>query len=75
VRREPVDALAGKLDRALDHFAALGAQNARDGLERGGLAGAVAAEQRRDPGFRGLDRDSLQHQDHAVIDDLDVVET
>ena len=38
------------------------------------LAGAVGAEQRDDPALRHLERHALQHQDHVVVDDLDVVD-
>src|SRR5262249_59367079 len=65
---------AVELDRALGDLAALGAQQARDRLERGGLAGAVGAEQRRDPALADVERHALEDEDHAVVDDLDVVE-
>jgi hypothetical protein len=40
-----VDALAEELDAALGDIAALGAQQVGNRLQRGGLAGAVGAEQ------------------------------
>jgi len=48
VRRQVVDALAAQLDGALGDGAALGGQQARDGLQRRRLAGPVGAEERRD---------------------------
>src|SRR5581483_904750 len=42
-------------------------------LQRGGLAGAVRAEQRDDLPLLHLERDALQHEDHVVVDDLDVL--
>ena len=38
---QPIDALVLEGDAALGDLTALGAQHARDGLQRGGLAGAV----------------------------------
>ena len=61
-------------DRALGHLAALGMQQVRDRLERGGLAGAVGAEQRHDAAARHLERDALEHQNDVIVDDLDVVD-
>src|SRR5207237_10373456 len=74
IRRQMVDALAGQLDRALGDGAALRGQQAGDRLERRRLAGAVGAEQRRDPAFADIDRHALEDEDHTVVDDLDVVE-
>jgi len=73
VGREPVDAMAAEVDRALRHLAALGLEQVRDRLERRALAGAVGAEQRDDRALGHLERDALQHQDHVVVDHLDVV--
>ena len=74
VRPQPVDPLAGKIDVPLGHFAALRAEHARHRLERRGLAGAIGAEERRDPAFAHLERHPLEHEDDAVVDDLDVVQ-
>jgi hypothetical protein len=74
VRRQPVDALARQLHVALGHVATLRAQQTGDGLERRRLAGAVGAEQRGDPRLADVERHALEHEDHAVVDDLDVVE-
>ncbi len=71
---EPVDAGAGKADRALGHLAALGAQQVGDRLQAGRLAGAVGAQERDDAALRHRQRDALQHQDDVVVDDLDVVD-
>ena len=59
---------------ALGDVAALGAQQARDGLERGGLAGAVGPEEGDDAPLGDPQRDALQHEDHVVVDHLDVVD-
>jgi hypothetical protein len=71
---EAVDALAHELDGALGHVAALRQQQVGDGLERGGLAGAVGAEQGHDGALRHGQRHALQHEDDVVVDDLDVVQ-
>src|SRR5256712_11885101 len=73
-RIELVDALAAEHDLALRHLAALGAQQVRDGLQRGGLAGAVGAEQRDDLALLPLERHALEDQDDVVVDDLDIVD-
>src|SRR5512133_841614 len=52
VRREPVDALAGKFDRAFGDLAALRVQKVGDCLQGRGLASAIGAEQRDDPAMR-----------------------
>src|SRR5437867_2742743 len=69
-----VDALPSQLDGALGDGAALGGQQAGNRLERRRLAGAVGAEQRRDPTLADIDRHALEDEDHIVVDDLDVVE-
>ena len=74
VRRQMVQPLAAELDRALGDLAAFRVQQPGDRLQRGGLARAVGAEQRGDLPLTGGERDALQHQDHAVVDDLDVVQ-
>src|SRR3954463_4144219 len=71
---EAIDALALVDDLAFSDVAALGAQQVRDGLQRGGLARAVGAEQRHDLPVLHLERDAAQHEDHVVEDDLDVRE-
>ena len=48
VRRQRLHLLALENDVAFGDLAALGAQQVGDGLERGGLARAVGAEQRGD---------------------------
>ena len=72
-RQQPIEPLAVELDIALGHLAALGFQQPRDRLQGCGLAGAVGAEKGRDMPLLGAQRDALQHQDNAVIDDFDVV--
>ena len=74
VRWQAVEARSVELDRALGDLAALGHQQARDRLERRGLAGAVRAEHGRDLARARVERHALEHQDHAVVDDLDVVD-
>ena len=74
VRRQPVDPLPVEFDRALGDLAALGAQQAGYRLQGRRLAGAVGAEEGGDASLLGTQRHAFQHQDHAVIDDLDVVE-
>ena len=61
-------------DRALGDLAALGVQQVGDRLQRGGLAGAVGAEQRHDAALRHRQRHALEHQDDVVVDHLDIVE-
>ncbi len=69
-----VDARAVEGDRALCHLAALGPQQIGDRLEAGRLAGAVGAQQCDDAALWHRERDTFQHQDHVVVDDLDIVD-
>ena len=73
-RAERSDASPGERDGALGHLAALGAQQVGDRLQRGGLAGAVGAQERDDAALLDLQRDALQHQDDVVVHDLDVAD-
>ncbi len=72
-RIEAVDALALVQDLAFGDVATLGAQQVGDRLQRGGLAGAVGAEQRDDLTLLHLERHAAQHEDHVVVDHLDVL--
>ena len=72
VRIDAVDALAVEHDLAARDRAVLGLEQARNGLERRRLAGAVGAEQRHHGALRHVEAEPAQHQDHLVIDDLDV---
>jgi hypothetical protein len=74
VGRKPVHGDALELDRALGDFTALGVQQIGNRLERRRLARAVRTEQRDDAALRHLKRHALQHQDHVVVDDLDIVD-
>ncbi len=74
IGRERLHGGAVEHDRALGDLAALGVQQVGDRLERRRLAGAVGAEQRDDRALRHRERDALEDEDDAVVDDLDVVE-
>ncbi len=74
VGQETVEALAVELDAAFCDLAAFGTQQPGDRLQSRGLAGAVGAEEGGNMPLLGVQRDALQHQNHAVIDDFDVVE-
>src|SRR6266545_1301881 len=73
-RTELVDRLSLELDAAFRHVSTLGSEQARDGLERGALARAVGPEEGDDAPLGNLDRHALQHEDHVVVDHLDVVD-
>ena len=74
VRRQPVEPLAIQLDRALCHLAAFAAKKPGYRLQGRRLAGAIGAKQSGDTALLSKQRDAPQHEDHAVIDDLDIVE-
>src|SRR5262249_56272411 len=74
IRIAVMDGLALELDRALRDVPALGAQQARDRLERGRLAGAVGPEESDDAPLGDLERHALQDEDDVVVDDLHVVD-
>src|SRR5439155_16016484 len=69
-----IDALTAQLDRALGHLAALGAKQARDGLERRRLPRPVGAEQGGDAALADGERHALEDEDDAIVDDFDVVQ-
>jgi hypothetical protein len=73
-RREVFDALAAQLDRALGHLAAFPLEQVGHGSQRGGLARAVATQDRDDATLRHLQRHAFEHEDHVVVDDLDAVD-
>ncbi len=68
VRGQGGDVLAEKLDPA-----AFRAKQSGDGLKRGGLARAVAADERDDLALIDLDRDALDRLDLSVVD-VDVLD-
>ncbi len=74
VRRKVLHFGAVEQDRALGDVAAFGMQQVGDRLERGGLAGAVGAEQRDDAAPRHVERDALEHQDDVIVDHFDIVD-
>ncbi len=74
VGRQAVDAFAPEQYLALGDFAAFGPQKVGNGLQRRRLAGAVGPEEGDDAPLGNLKRYPLQHQDHMVVDDLDVVD-
>ena len=67
-------AAAIEKDLALCHFAAFGTEQVRNRFQRGRLARSIRAEKRHDPAFGNRQRHALQHQDHVVINDLDIVD-
>jgi hypothetical protein len=71
---QAVDPFAAELDRAFGHGAALGAEQVRDRLQRRRLPGAVGSQERHDLSLRDFEGNPFQHQDHVVVDDLDVVD-
>ena len=67
-----VEALAVERDRALRDHAVVDVEQAGDRPQRGGLAGPVGAEQGDDLAVGHDQREAAQHQDHLVVDDLEV---
>jgi hypothetical protein len=67
LRREPLGGLAVEGDAPGLELAVLKRQQARDGLQRGRLAGAVAAQKRHQLGFAHAQRHALQHMALAVV--------
>ncbi len=66
--------LAAIGDRAFGHLAAFGMQQVRNGLQRRGLARAIAAQKRRDPALGHRQADAFQHEDDVIVDHLDIVD-
>ena len=73
-RITPLGALAPVGDAALGHFAPLRMQQVGDGLERGGLARAIAAQQRGDTPLGNAQAHAFQDEDHVIVDHLDIVD-
>jgi hypothetical protein len=69
-----VDTLTLEGDRALGHLAPFGLEQVRHRLERGRLACAVCPKQRSDAALRHLQRHTLEHKDHVIVDHLDIVD-
>src|SRR5690606_9017829 len=75
VRRAQLDdVLAVEQDLPTPDRPALGRQKSADRLERGGLAGAVSAEEGDHAALLDIQRDSLDGEEHPVVGDLDIVE-
>ena len=72
VGREAVDPFATAMDLSLGDLAALGQQEGGDRLQGRRLARAVGAQQRHDAAFGHRERDALQHEDHVIVDHLDI---
>ena len=71
MRRPVLDAPALVEDAALGDARVVEAEEARDGPQRRGLAGAVGAEQRHDAAARTRQRHALHRGDHAVVRHLE----
>jgi hypothetical protein len=63
-----------ELHHAHGDLAALCAKEAREGLERRALARPVGSQEGDDPSLGDPERDPFEHEDHVVVDDLDVVD-
>ena len=63
-----------ELDAALGDLAAVHVEQAGDGPQQRGLAGAVRAEDGDDRPAGDLEADAPQHQDDVVVDDLEVAD-
>jgi hypothetical protein len=66
--------LALELDRPLGDIAALGAQQVGNGFQGRGFARPVRAQQCDDFALGHVERNPFQHQNHMVVNDLDVVD-
>ena len=74
IRRQLVNALALVFDRTLGHIAAFGVQQVRNGFQRRRFAGTVGAQQGDNLPLGDVQGNALEHQDHVVVNDLDVVD-
>src|SRR5712692_3842433 len=74
VREAVLDALALEGDRTLGDARVVDAEEARDGAQGRGLAGAVGSEQRNDLLRLDRERDALHRRDCALIDDFELVD-
>ena len=74
VRGAAVHILSLKGNGPFGDITTLGTQQIGNRLERGGLARAIGAKQGHDTPFHDFERDPFQHEDHMVIDHLNVVD-
>ena len=74
IGRQAVYILSLKSYGPFGHITALSAQQVGNRLERGGLARAIGAKQGYNASFHDFERDPFQHEDHMVIDHLNVVD-
>ena len=63
-----------EFDIALGHLAAFGAKKIGNGFQGRRLAGTVGAEEGNDAPFGNLEGNALQHENHAIVNDLDIVD-
>src|SRR6058998_3478547 len=70
----PVDRQCLELDRALRHVTALGPEQPGDRLQGRALPGAVGPEEGDDAPLGDAERHPFQHEDHVIVDHLDVVD-
>ena len=68
------DVLALEGDGAFGDVGFVHVVQAGDGSHRGGLAGAIGAEQGHDLTIGHLDRDPTQNEDHVVVHDFEVLD-
>ncbi len=69
-----VDPLPQETDLTVRHLSVFGFEQAGNGLQGGGFAGAVVAEDRHDLALLNLKGQPFEHQDDVVIDHFDVVD-
>jgi hypothetical protein len=68
------DVVPVELDPTLGRLRAVHAQEPGDSAQQGRLAGSVRTQQGDDGTPRHLDAHASKHQDHVVVDDLEVVD-
>ena len=71
---EVFDALAAQLDGALGDRATLALQQIGDGAQGGGFTRAVASQDSHNFAIGHLQGNTLEHQNHMVVDDLNAID-
>ena len=74
IRGELINPVSFEFHRTLGDIAAFSAQQVGNRFERRGFTRSVRPEQGHDVALGYVERDSFQHQDHMVVNDLDVVD-
>ena len=73
-RGEPTEILSVEGDPALGDPPAVDVEEPGHGSNHGGLTGPIGAQERDDGPFGDLEADPLEHENHVLVDNLEVLD-